>query len=689
MIIISSKKRVNLLTTYFVDHEYVNTKDIETEFTISKRSAFYWIKDMNFRLDQMSLDNVQRLTQSKYCLPTDTKKALMHYDNLQQNDYPVAYSNKYSRHDIILWSLIQNKQGITLNNMSNYFHVSKNTIINDFQDLKADLPKAFSVKNTRNGKQLIGNELIQRSWVYQIVCANENQMILKEMRGAHYRYLQDELNLLQRKGKVVFSDNSFETLATFLSWCLKRIQLNQDRFVENVPEYLNFDDVVLKEWVESLMNHFNIPIKDTEVSYFKNIIYSAQTKNIPNWQCNSELPVDKLVDEIIKRFTQISGTNVDSEQLRNGLKAHLLSTYQRLVLNIPYKSPNLKEIKNDYSELMDLTSFAVQPFENYVHKNLSEDELTLITTYFGGQSNRIKNNQSFSTNIDVLLLCSSGVGTSYFLQQTLKRKYNRIKFSRPLGIKEFKKFSNIINAKLVISTVELENKQGMQAVTVHGIPTEKDFELIDKALHQVGLTAMHDANKLARDVMDIISNEVMINNPESLNKKLVAYFKDQVDPGSITTEDKNDKTPSIKELLPQENVSTTKKELSWKQAIQKAFIPLLKNDSVSASYVTEIINKLQEKGPFMLVKEGVLLAHSSPSSKVYKIGMSLLKLDNPATIENEKIDVIICLAPKKEKQHLRALSGLLEILQDNRKYTRLVNAKNKQDLVTLIDDLKN
>ncbi|WP_314319984.1 helix-turn-helix domain-containing protein, partial [Paucilactobacillus nenjiangensis] len=62
MINISQKKRINLLATYLVSHEYANLHDISNEFSISKRSVFYWIKDLNNQLDELEIDPVQRLT---------------------------------------------------------------------------------------------------------------------------------------------------------------------------------------------------------------------------------------------------------------------------------------------------------------------------------------------------------------------------------------------------------------------------------------------------------------------------------------------------------------------------------------------------------------------------------------------------------------------------------------------------
>ena len=77
MIIISHKNRINLLATYLIEHEYVSILDIKNEFNISRRSAFYWINDLNEKLDEMELDQLNNLTQSKYFLSSETKMTLV------------------------------------------------------------------------------------------------------------------------------------------------------------------------------------------------------------------------------------------------------------------------------------------------------------------------------------------------------------------------------------------------------------------------------------------------------------------------------------------------------------------------------------------------------------------------------------------------------------------------------------
>lgn len=683
LIVISHKKRINLLATFLINHDYATVEDMTTEFHISRRSAFYWIRDLNLQLDEMGLNEISSLTQSNYFLDNDTKKALKHYDNLVDNDYPISQYTKEQRHDLMIWFLIQKNTKVTLSSMSRYFDISKNTAINDIQNLKNSLPSEFELVNSKNGKILSGDERSKRIWVYQQMCTRDMYKIISDTHGAHYRYLIKQLSELQKSTRVVFSDNALELMASFLAWCLKRIQLNENLFLGHTPYRQDSNSKKIDDWSISLMHQFDIPITKEEVIFFRDIVYSSQTKTIPNWKFIEEFPADILVDQIIDRFGSISGASVNSSSLRQGLKTHIISTYQRVRCGIPYRAQNLKQIKSEYAELMTLTSYAIQPLETYLKTEVSDDEVSLITTYFGGQTNYLENTKKFNSNIDVLLVCSSGIGTSYFLQQTLIRKYSSIKFSHPMSLAEFNKLGPLVHAKLVISTIDLSSND-LPKVLVQGIPTENDFIQIEKALRGVGLLKIINTTKLTDDLMDIISNEIKIPDPDSLANKIMNYFNGT---NKHTTDNSltNDH-PTIADLLPPENIRITSKSMAWKQAIQKAFIPLLSDNSVDNTYVTEIINKLEAKGPFMIVKKGVLLAHASPSNKIHKIGMSLLKLESSINMDGKPINVIICLAPKREKQHLQALSGLLDILQNEKKYQILIGSNSKAKINKLIQN---
>lgn len=680
MIVISTKKRVNLLVTYFVEHEYISAKDIETVFNISKRSVFYWIKDMNNQLRKMKLDESDHLNQSSYFLSQETKKRLMYYDNLQQEYLPTIYANKALRQNIIIYNLIQGNRNLTLTHMSQMFHVTKNTIISDIQHIKNQLPTSFHIKNSPNGKYLIGDETLQRKLIYQLICDNSNLLIIKKMHGVHYRYVLNQLNILQRDANVVFTDYSLEILATFLSWCLKRIQLNPKLSLSTQPNGIRHTDKILLNWITQLMQHFNIDVRAKETLYFTNVIYSAQTRNIPSWNWINKIPVQKLSSQIIERFSQVSGRAVDVKNLQRGLNVHLAALYSRITFEFSFQFSNLDEIKKDYAYLMTLVKFAIKPFEDYVNTPVSENELALITTYFGTESD---SNLNFTTAVDVILLCSNGIGSASFLLQTLQNKYPQIHFSKPLNLREFEKYHSILKAKLIISTIKLNNQHGIKSIMINPIPTKKDFLLIDHKFNESGLTSILDTSRLTIDVMDIIATELKITDPVSLEKQLSNYFKSVINPEQHADKAINT-LPSISDLLPSENVYVTDNHLDWKQAIKKSFLPLLKNNSITTNYVTEIINKLQQQKQLLLVKKGILLAHSVPSPKVNKTGMSLLKLNTQVSIKGESIACIICLASTKDKQHLKALNDLLKIIQNKSTYQTLINTRDKKIIVDLI-----
>ena len=69
-------------------------------------------------------------------------------------------------------------------------------------------------------------------------------------------------------------------------------------------------------------------------------------------------------------------------------------------------------IKQKYEQLFSFTRFSVRPFEEFVKKDIPDDELALIALYFGGEIKAIEAENLKKQKNDVMIVCSSGIGTS-------------------------------------------------------------------------------------------------------------------------------------------------------------------------------------------------------------------------------------------------------------------------------------
>ncbi|WP_436629749.1 PRD domain-containing protein, partial [Latilactobacillus sakei] len=64
-----------------------------------------------------------------------------------------------------------------------------------------------------------------------------------------------------------------------------------------------------------------------------------------------------IVRQIIRRFNDVSGSQISVESLEVPLLTHLLSTYYRVKYQITFKQPSLSIIMKQYNELIFLHVF--------------------------------------------------------------------------------------------------------------------------------------------------------------------------------------------------------------------------------------------------------------------------------------------------------------------------------------------
>lgn len=128
-------------------------------------------------------------------------------------------------------------------------------------------------------------------------------------------------------------------------------------------------------------------------------------------------------------------------------------------------------------------------------------------------------------------------------------------------------------------------------------------------------------------------------------------------------------------------------DMNWEDAIKKAAIPLLKNNSIEEKYVDAMIDSVKENGPYINIGEGIALAHSRPENGVHKIAVSLLRTYPAVSLvnENHKIQLWFVLSAVDNNSHLKVIQQLAELLGDQEKIKHMLSAENVDELVNIIN----
>lgn len=140
-------------------------------------------------------------------------------------------------------------------------------------------------------------------------------------------------------------------------------------------------------------------------------------------------------------------------------------------------------------------------------------------------------------------------------------------------------------------------------------------------------------------------------------------------------------------ILKKEYVNITDLKLNWKDAIKLSTKPLVDDGVVESGYVDSIIENVEVNGPYIDLGKGIAIAHSKNYKNINSTGISILKLNVPTYIledKNHKIDILITLASKDANEHLEYLANLTTTLSDEKKLREFKIATTVEHLYNVV-----
>lgn len=125
---------------------------------------------------------------------------------------------------------------------------------------------------------------------------------------------------------------------------------------------------------------------------------------------------------------------------------------------------------------------------------------------------------------------------------------------------------------------------------------------------------------------------------------------------------------------------------NWEKAIETAAQPLIKNGKIKYGYVENIIKNIKELGPYIILLPGVAMPHARPDENVIESSLSLLKINKGVSFSEdiEDVKLMFVLAAKDSNSHIDIIEQLTELLGDDEKIERLMNAETVEEVENLI-----
>lgn len=673
-------ERIQRIFELLLKHPEIRLTEVASKLNLSKRQINYALNQFNEELLERGVPTVNRSHSGEITIPMEVIR-LFAKQNKEETKTPV-YS-EYERSALILLLLIMNHDYVSLNHLIDFLIVSKNTVLEDIKRAewlgeKYDL----SIKYDRlKGYQLIGSE----HKILQLL-----SYVVQQYRISQREVIKEQLDLVISEEEVIhfiheveqflhlsFSDESLDYLNSSIQYLVTRgvkKDIKEKSFFENhvrqTPEYRIISSLLFDtswslsqsyvEWLSLLFLTSNVFEKKTTQTY------------------DSDKELRNLIFEMVEKFQNQTFIMIeDRENFESRILNHLRPACFRIQYNLSLGIHTLESLIQDsnHAILIELMKELILPIENWLGKAFPNDELELLSYYFGfqlGNSNGLSGKKSRA-----VVVCSNGVMVSKLMRENLKKLFPELHFLASFSVRDFYQFED--DYTVVFTTIPL--KTLLPQYIINPIMSyEEQINLRYRVLQELGLNEMdHSIDTLMR----IIQRNTHIDNYSRLKDEVQYFLLTEKD--SLLS-DQFRILPSLTHYLKPRYVQFVEKVENWQEAFRIACQPLLDDQVIINEFVVDCEKQIKKADYYGFLGEKMAIPHTRPENGVLKDGISFLVLKEPVEFPNGQwIYFIVPLAFYNLTRHLRAVNQLAELGSKKELLTQMING---QDVTKIYQEIR-
>ncbi|RDX01036.1 BglG family transcription antiterminator [Listeria kieliensis] len=415
--------------------------------------------------------------------------------NIQQS---IDYKEENQLNDLLL-SLMYKHPNKKSREAFKFEYVSESTAERLMKKLEERL-LAYRIKLRMNLDYvwIEGKEQDIRKAIHEIILETHNLNALGEigieLNEFDKHFLDKQLALLEESIGETINYPYDITLYTHLYMLLKRYREGDVSYLQR-QEPLEVDELqllhanrrlaeVARQIKGNIERYLNLELSEMEEFFIFQNLYSI------NIQERESSNVDKSLAELISNRLITSFFNISDKSLLPSCRSlyediyqHTLPMLSRLRSGITVENNLLEEEKVEYRD----TFYKLKAIITEINKELTfetkinEEEIGYLTLYF----EKYKLSKSQAKN--VLLVCSTGIGTSELLKIRLEKNVQNINIVAAMSQRQMKNNKAFLNENidLILSTLRVPlNSVNLPVLTISPLLTSQDIQKINYMLKE-------------------------------------------------------------------------------------------------------------------------------------------------------------------------------------------------------------
>ena len=636
--VVLNKRQINIIEFLQNNSQWTTIENISKVFDVSSRTI---------RNDLDCIDCLLKEYDSKLERKTKVGVKLITKQGESINHIIKGYKNKLCSPEervliIALFLLI--KENATIEELSEYMEVSKNTLVSDLKLVESMLNE-FNIsilKKSYHGTfinekddEKLGDAFLK---LYnRLPEGQKNQIceLLYKCSKIDLQHIRSIIEAVEKENNIQYTEESLDELEITLLYTLCRllkeeeipIQKNED---ENKDTKLD----IIKNSIEKVIDkQFNV----NKLDYLSKIFKGA--KIAKNFNTKEE-EVNKITAEILNEFCTILNIEINSNsEIIKQMEMHLNVAIYRMKNNLVINNPMLEEIKYKMSFIYGITEKILNNKKDIIGVEFPDAEIAYMAMYFGTIFEKYAKGNFSAT---VLLVCNGGLATSSLLKSRMNLMMPEVKID---SICRLKDIDNSLHKDIdfIISTVPL-NRSDYKVIEVNPLLESGDSQKIKSEIY----TRWYEKN--------------------------CQYLADKV-----KNEDEND----LSKIIPEKYAQFEKTIEDWREAIEIAAKPLVKDKKINKSYINDSIRVIETLGNYMMFIPEIAFVHATPEN-VLENAVSVLNLKNQIEFGSKNksmVKTIVVLANKEENKNL---INLTNILTKNDNIKKFKEAKKYEDIKSIV-----
>ena len=156
----------------------------------------------------------------------------------------------------------------------------------------------------------------------------------------------------------------------------------------------------------------------------------------------------------------------------------------------------------------------------------------------------------------------------------------------------------------------------------------------------------------------------------------------------LAIETETAKNSALLNILRVQYVKIAEEPMEWKAAMELAAADLMRDGFFGPAYVEKAIENVEEYGSYIIVNQGIALAHANKESGVYKDGLSLLISREGIRFEDgETVYMLFFFSTKGDADYLQLFKEIIKLGNSSDNLKKIRSADTPQNVYRLIVEI--